>query len=135
MSKVDAHVLNGVVAEARLHTSLNVTREQCHTVMQRVEEVLNEELATKANNPNKGKSACRFFRLGTCNRGNDCPFKHQANASQALKGSGKGGAQQICYDFKMGKCTRGNTCKYQHAAQAAVTTPKSANPCFSWQNG
>lgn len=63
------------------------------------------------NNSSEGKSECRDFVRGVCNRGNSCKFYHPPNI--ANKNETK---LPICKDFQNKGCDR-NKCKFLHITQ------------------
>ncbi|KAB8302797.1 hypothetical protein EYC80_006142 [Monilinia laxa] len=56
--------------------------------------------------------ACKFFARGLCQKGNGCPFGHEARMS-ASSGMPK---NNICSFFVRGNCTKGENCKFQHTS-------------------
>ena len=67
----------------------------------------------KPKNPNsEGKSECRDFVRGVCNRGNSCKFYHPQNASASNNET----KLPICKDFQNKGCER-SKCKFLHITQ------------------
>lgn len=72
---------------------------------------------------------CRFFALGTCNRGTDCIYLHETDSVMppppaAHHSEGSGPRDQIpsdsrsqvqCSFFARGKCLKGDKCVFTHA--------------------
>ncbi len=76
------------------------------------------------------RNICKFFRLGKCKQGKDCPFAHPgtdhvepAPAEPVHHGTGqtrrKGGSERkvICKFFRQGKCKDGEACSFLHLDQ------------------
>ena len=82
--------------------------------------------------PDKKVTPCKFFSMGTCDRGDSCEWNHDA-IKEAQKNKG-----EICVMFTKGKCKFGKKCKYSHgnadeeqAAERAVGNAAAKKGCSS----
>lgn len=74
--------------------------------------------------PNPGERRCRvpcrrFFESGNCNKGEECPFSHDARdrAPRLLKHK----KPLICTFFEQNKCIRGSGCTFAHGQEELAT--------------
>ena len=59
------------------------------------------------------KVLCRYFMVGACQKGDNCPYSHDKNISK--KGT------LPCRFFQVGTCANGTNCRFSHAmAQASA---------------
>ncbi|KAL7796496.1 hypothetical protein V8C37DRAFT_371908 [Trichoderma ceciliae] len=84
----------------------------------------------------RAATACRFFQIGSCNKGSSCPFLHDTSllshsaagfreqngqlekaARNHTPAAASGGAKPICKYFKVGSCIFGERCMYRHAEE------------------
>eukprot|EP00929_Paragymnodinium_shiwhaense_P119026 TRINITY_DN90913_c0_g1_i1.p1 TRINITY_DN90913_c0_g1~~TRINITY_DN90913_c0_g1_i1.p1 ORF type:complete len:515 (-),score=86.74 TRINITY_DN90913_c0_g1_i1:218-1762(-) len=70
---------------------------------------------------------CKFFRLGSCTRGEDCNFAHGMDELRALPNFM---FTLLCKDFsKAGACKAGNDCKFAHGEKELRPRPLGARFC------
>ncbi|EFA74704.1 CCCH-type zinc finger-containing protein [Heterostelium album PN500] len=49
---------------------------------------------------------CQFYKLGMCNKGDECTFKHEGPVPEKKI--------ELCKFFKMGSCLKGSECTFSH---------------------
>lgn len=63
------------------------------------------------------KVPCRFWKMGMCNKGLDCSFKHEGERGVPPR-------PPICKYHRVGRCDQGDNCKFSHDL--------AAEPCKHW---
>lgn len=66
---------------------------------------------------------CKYFLMGTCRSGPQCPFLHTLPI-----GIPKHGSAIVCQYFERGICRDGNHCRFLHP-QHTDSSPSSGTPC------
>ena len=61
-------------------------------------------------NPGTGKSVCRHWVKGFCQRGEDCSFAHPLNIYREDKSNSRG----VCHHWRKGMCKLADTCSFKH---------------------
>eukprot|EP00961_Rhodomonas_salina_P225203 3044813-Rhodomonas_salina.1 len=64
----------------------------------------------EADGRNYKKRVCRFWKIGSCLRGDRCGFAH---GSQEVRGV-------VCWHWEQGNCKFGDACKFAHAADTLL---------------
>ena len=80
----------------RSHRPLHSTNDPAHSNSGE------ENINNSTGQPRPINIVCRYFKSGSCGKGNQCPFSHN------LK-------QEMCYFFQnRGNCSKGNDCPFSH---------------------
>lgn len=74
-----------------------------------------------------GPAPCRYFSLGNCTRGDNCPFLHgkPSTPSAGLRQSPRSANKLPCRFYQSGNCRNGSQCRFAHADSESYDTEQT----------